>query len=111
MDTPFRVYGSIQDHGSYRGEVDLERGRDRSRSVEFERAPGWEGSSHAIDPTDPNTVYAAGFYGSIYRQDIESGERAQIVPKTGAQRATVARPMGRSLSSSRHTTLGFSTTA
>jgi hypothetical protein len=83
MDSPFRVYGSIQDHGSFRGVVDLERGRDRIRPVEFERAPGWEGSSHAVDPTDPNTVYAAGFYGSIYRTDIESGERAQIMPKAG----------------------------
>ena len=26
MDTPFHVYGSIQDHGSYRGTVDLREG-------------------------------------------------------------------------------------
>ncbi len=83
MDTPFRVYGSIQDHGSYRGVVDLSRGRDRIAPVEFERAPGWEGSSHVVDPTDPDTVYAASFYGSIYREDMASGERAQIVPKAG----------------------------
>ncbi len=84
MDTPFHVYGSIQDHGSFRGTVNLERGRDRIPRVEFERAPGWEGSSHVVDPTDPNTVYAAGFYGSIYRQDMESGKRTNLVPKAGS---------------------------
>ena len=82
MDTPFRVYGSIQDHGSYRGPVHLDKGRDQIPAVEFERAPGGEGSSHAIDPTDPNTVYATGFYGSIFRKDLATGERTDIVPKT-----------------------------
>ena len=87
MDTPFHVYGSIQDHGSYRGAVDLQRGRDKILPVKFEPAPGWEGSSHAIDPTDPNTVYAAGFYGSIFRQDLKTGERANIAPKAGENEA------------------------
>ncbi len=82
MATPFHVYGSIQDHGSYRGEVRLDKGRDKIPAVEFERAPGGEGSSHAIDPSDPNTVYAAGFYGSIFRQNMETGERVNIVPQT-----------------------------
>jgi photosystem II stability/assembly factor-like uncharacterized protein len=78
MDTPFHVYGSVQDHGSYRGTVDLRRGRDRIRPVEFETAPGGEGSSHAIDPTDPNTVYAAGFYGRIFRRDLQAERPVQI---------------------------------
>ncbi len=29
MATPFKVYGSMQDHGSFRAAVDLSRGRDR----------------------------------------------------------------------------------
>ena len=56
MGEPFQVYGSVQDHGSYRGEVRLGRGRDRIPAVEFERAPGGEGSDHAIDPTDPDRI-------------------------------------------------------
>ena len=75
MDTPFRVYGSMQDHGSFRGIVDLSRGRSRIPAVEFERAPGGEGSSHAIDPTDPNTVYSSGFYGHISRSDLNKTGR------------------------------------
>ncbi len=70
MDEPFRVYGSIQDHGSRKGIVDLSRGRDNIPAVDFEYAPGGEGSTHAIDPTDANTVYSAGFYGTISRTDL-----------------------------------------
>ncbi len=81
MDEPFRVYGSIQDHGSRRGVVDLSRGRDRIPATDWEGAPGGEGSSHAIDPRDPNIVYSAGFYGSISRTNLETGERKRILPK------------------------------
>ncbi len=81
MDEPFRVYGSIQDHGSRRATVDLSRGRNNIPAVEFEDAPGGEGSTHVVDPTDPDVVYAAGFYGSIFRADIASGDREQLVPQ------------------------------
>jgi len=84
MDTPFRVYGSMQDHGSYRGVVDLSGGRNRIPTVDFERAPGGEGSSHAIDPTNPNIVYSAGFYGHITRSDLSKSGRERskyILPR------------------------------
>jgi len=82
MDEPFHVYGSIQDHGSRRGVVDLRQGRDLIPAVEFTDAPGGEGCSHAIDPTDPNIVFSAGFYGRIQRSDYSSGEweTVPIVP-------------------------------
>ena len=81
MDEPFNVYGSVQDHGSYRGPIDLRNGRDEIPAAEFARAPGGEGSSHAIDPTNPNRVYSAGFYGSITRTDLETGERVSTAPQ------------------------------
>jgi photosystem II stability/assembly factor-like uncharacterized protein len=81
MDIPFRVYGSIQDHGSFRGIVDLSSGRNSIPAVEWEQAPGGEGSSHAIDPTDPSIVYSAGFYGSISRTNLKTGKSKSIVPK------------------------------
>ncbi len=81
MDEPFRVYGSIQDHGSRRGVVDLSRGRDRIPATDWEGAPGGEGSSHVIDPRDPSIVYSAGFYGSISRTNLATGERKNILPK------------------------------
>jgi photosystem II stability/assembly factor-like uncharacterized protein len=73
MATPFHVYGSQQDWGSYRGVVDLSQGRDKIPAVDFEIAPGGEGSNHAIDPTNPNIVYSAGFYGHMMRTDYSAG--------------------------------------
>ena len=83
-EEPFHVYGSIQDHGSRRGVVDLSRGRDNIPAVEFEYAPGGEGSNHAIDPRYPNIVYSAGFYGTLYRSDLTKERREgtkMIMPK------------------------------
>jgi photosystem II stability/assembly factor-like uncharacterized protein len=71
MGTPFKVYGSMQDHGSFRGRVDLAAGRDRIPAVEFESAPGGEGSNHFIDPTNPDVVYSAGFYGTLSRSEYD----------------------------------------
>jgi len=87
MNTPFRVYGSVQDWGSFRGVVDLSRGRDKIRTQDFENAPGGEGSHHAIDPDDANIVYSAGFYGTIERTDYSSGKSwyqatKMLLPKT-----------------------------
>ncbi len=70
METPFHVYGSIQDHGSRRGVVDLSRGRDRVPAQPFEDAPGGEGTRHAIDPFNTNIVYSAGFYHNMNRTDL-----------------------------------------
>jgi photosystem II stability/assembly factor-like uncharacterized protein len=78
MATPFRVYGSSQDHGSFRAIVDLSRGRDKIPAVEFEGAPGGEGSTHAIDPTDPNIVYSSGFYGTLSRSDLSKPPRERV---------------------------------
>jgi len=91
MDTPFHVYGSMQDHGSFRGAVirnqDRFSGEPQSgfQAVEFESAPGGEGSSHAIDPTDPNIVYSSGFYGTLSRTDLSvpgREGRKSILPRT-----------------------------
>jgi photosystem II stability/assembly factor-like uncharacterized protein len=73
MATPFKVYGSMQDHGSFRAAVDLSRGRDKVPTQEFENAPGGEGSNHFIDPDNPNLVFSAGFYGTITRTDYSKG--------------------------------------
>ncbi|NQU87021.1 MAG: hypothetical protein HQ541_14795, partial [Mariniphaga sp.] len=88
MAVPFRVYGSVQDHGSYRGVVDISNGRNAIRPVDFEGAPGGEGSNHAIDPTNPDLVYSAGFYGTIARTNYVSNENKTIMPPTpdGADR-------------------------
>ena len=74
MDTPFRVYGSFQDHGSYRGVVDISKGRENLSPIAFENAPGGEYCEHAIDPRNPNIVYS----GKLTRTDYS-------IPSTGGR--------------------------
>jgi photosystem II stability/assembly factor-like uncharacterized protein len=99
MDTPFRVYGSVQDHGSYRVAVDLAEGRENLPAVRFDGAPGGEYCEHAIDPTDPNIVYS----GKLTRTDYSvpeaagggrggAGARGAGGAPTGPQRSTNIRP-------------------
>ena len=58
MDTPFRVYGSVQDHGSYRAAIDISNGRENLKAIPWEGAPGGEYTSHAVDPRNPNILYS-----------------------------------------------------
>jgi photosystem II stability/assembly factor-like uncharacterized protein len=91
MGTPFKVYGSVQDHGSRRGEVILTNGRDKIPAVNWSSAPGGEGSNHAIDPTDPNIVYSAGFYGTLSRTTYKPIDTAAIAVIDGTRlRATMS---------------------
>jgi photosystem II stability/assembly factor-like uncharacterized protein len=70
---PIRVYGSVQDDGSRRGTIDVSGGRDRLAAGAWVRAPGGEGSFHAIDPANDSIVYSHGFYGNFTRTVISGG--------------------------------------
>ena len=73
MGTPFKVYASVQDHGSFRAAIDLSNGRENLKPMAWESAPGGEYTQHAIDPTNPNIVYS----GKLSRTDysIPAGPR------------------------------------
>ena len=87
MDTPFRVYGSFQDHGSYRAVVDIRNGRDNLQPIAFESAPGGEYGEHAIDPRNPNIVYS----GKLDRTDFS----IPAAPRGGGAGAAGAGATGR----------------
>jgi photosystem II stability/assembly factor-like uncharacterized protein len=65
MDTPFRVYASVQDHGSFRAQIDIRGGRENLKAIPWESAPGGEYTQHAVDPTNPNILYS----GKLTRTD------------------------------------------
>jgi photosystem II stability/assembly factor-like uncharacterized protein len=102
MDTPFRVYGSVQDHGSYRAVIDLSTGRDKLQPMAWESAPGGEYCEHAIDPTNPNLVYSGQLTRTDYSVPAPAGGRGARggggnagradVPPSGPQRNTNIRP-------------------
>ncbi len=95
MATPFHVYGSMQDHGSFRGVVNVNRGDKGDqpatiRAVDFESTIGGEGSTHAVNIEDNTTVYASSFYGNLDRGDVSkplgrrrgaSDNPVNVVPK------------------------------
>jgi photosystem II stability/assembly factor-like uncharacterized protein len=79
---PFRVYGSVQDNHAWRGPSDYVAGRTPFWA--WERIPGNEASTMAIDPQDENTFYSCGFYGRIQRSRLDTGETDSILPKVAA---------------------------
>ena len=91
MKKPFNVYGSVQDFGTYRGvgvaplptQAPGPGQRRRETVVRWESAPGGEGSLIAVDPTDPNTEYASGYYGRVERSEYKDGAwtSKEVYPK------------------------------
>ncbi len=94
FQSPFWVYGSVQDQGTYRGFVPLRKAgqpvegrrmRFGGAQPKWEPAPGGEGTLIAVDPTDPATEYASSFYGRLMRSEFKNGgwESKAIFPKPG----------------------------
>ncbi len=93
FQSPFWVYGSVQDQGTYRGQIPLRKpgeqaqtGRRMRRGMaqpRWETAPGGEGTLISIDPTDSMTVYSSSFYGRLERAEYVDGnwQRTQIYPQ------------------------------
>jgi len=86
MSDPFNIYGSVQDHMTYRGNIAHTRPmRQRSQMLitHWERAPGGEGTIIAVDPTDPNVIYSSSFYGRLMRSELKGNvwTSKSIVPQ------------------------------
>jgi len=79
MEEPFNVYGSIQDHGSWKGTVDISGGRSGLRPVDFEETLGGEGTTHAIDPRDSGLL-AASYYGNLNRANADGSDEKKSLP-------------------------------
>ncbi len=77
--SPLRVYGSVQDHGSYRAVVDLSKGRDKIPTQAFEETLGGEGTTHAIDKSNNSIIYASSYYGNLDRADVTKPARSRTL--------------------------------
>ena len=78
--TPFHIYGSVQDTGSHRVALDLSGGWSSIKPLDWEGAPGGEGSNQAIDMTNPNVVYSHGYYGNFARAEYGAPAPAPARP-------------------------------
>lgn len=80
MDTPYRVYGGLQDNSSWVGDSRYPGGIGNSR---WENMYGGDGFWMFADPTDPDYLYAEAQGGEIGRVNRKTHEVRSIKPLPG----------------------------
>jgi len=81
MREPFYyVYGGTQDNRSWGG-PSATRSRFGIINTDWYQTQGGDGFYAAIDPTDPDVVYAESQNGGLVRYDVKTGERKSIKPQ------------------------------
>lgn len=71
MRTPYRVYGGLQDNGSWGGPTATDRA-DGITMADWRRVGGGDGFRAAVDPTDPDTVYVESQGGNLQRVNLRT---------------------------------------
>ncbi len=95
MRKPFRVYGGLQDNGSWGGPSATSNTAGITQADWF-RILGADGFHCQVDPTDPNIVYAEAQYGRPARIDLRTKKAKSIQPqgpRKGAYRFNWSAPM------------------
>jgi photosystem II stability/assembly factor-like uncharacterized protein len=87
----FHAYTCIQDNMGWRGLIDVSEGPHQAKWSPWERGYGDESGRHAVDPTNPNLVYAVNRYGTgPFRFDLTAEDarsrRKEIAPDFGTER-------------------------
>ena len=80
METPYNIYGGLQDNGSWGGPVRT-RYQQGITNEDWFRVGGGDGFYTQIDPNDPTTVYVESQNGNLQRLDLESLETKSIRPE------------------------------
>ena len=76
----YYVYGGLQDNNSWAGPSQT-RNRQGITNSDWYVTAGGDGFYSAVDPTDPNVVYAESQNGGIIRYDVKTGEQKSIQPQ------------------------------
>src|SRR5262249_54544996 len=71
MRKPYRVYGGLQDNGSWGGPTATFR-EEGITLGDWYRVAGADGFYTGVDPTDPDIVYAEGQYGGLQRVNLKA---------------------------------------
>lgn len=75
----YKVYGGLQDNGSWGGPVQI--GGQGSRNTDWFSVGGGDGFVTLVDPTDPDQVYYESQNGAMGRINFRTGERGGIRPE------------------------------
>lgn len=79
MRQPYRVYGGLQDNGSWGGPSATDR-TDGITIADWKRIGTGDGFQCLVDPTDANTAYYESQYGGIHRVDLDRRQARRIKP-------------------------------
>jgi photosystem II stability/assembly factor-like uncharacterized protein len=79
---PYRVYGGMQDNGSWGGPSRSLDGRG-PRNSDWIMVNGGDGFVCRVDAVDPDIVYYESQDGHIGRANLKTGQRAYLRPRTG----------------------------
>ncbi|GIW78967.1 MAG: hypothetical protein KatS3mg105_0774 [Gemmatales bacterium] len=79
---PYRVYGGLQDNGSWGGPSRTRTAAGPLNS-DWVRVGGSDGFVCRVDPNNPDLVYYEAQYGRLARVNIRTGERNSITPPRG----------------------------
>ncbi|THH41702.1 WD40/YVTN/BNR-like repeat-containing protein [Neolewinella litorea] len=79
----YRVYGGLQDNGTWRGPHDYEASTDwqQDGKYPYEALFGGDGMQVEVDPRDNETAYVGFQFGNYYRINPKEGTRTFITPK------------------------------
>ncbi len=81
--TPYKVYGGLQDNGVWVGPNNYQASVKwhEEGQYPYERIMGGDGMQVQVDKRNPNIVYTGYQFGNYFRIDRESGSRQYIQPK------------------------------
>ena len=79
LQTPYNVYGGLQDNGSWRGPNTVWQGGG-IRSYEWRFVGTGDGFDVRPDPFDPNYVFSEWQGGNLWRFDLRTGEGRDVKP-------------------------------
>ncbi|MFQ3591807.1 MAG: glycosyl hydrolase [Gemmataceae bacterium] len=83
LQTPYRVYGGLQDNGSWMGPSRSANAFGVTNS-DWKRLYGMDGFYCQVPPDDPFTAYAEGQYGRLVRIDLRTMKATTIRPRVPA---------------------------
>jgi photosystem II stability/assembly factor-like uncharacterized protein len=86
LRTPYRVYGGLQDNGSWGG-VTATRNRSGISLADWHRVLGFDGYYCQVDPDDADTLYCEGQYARLHRANVRTGALVDIAPRVTMKEA------------------------
>ncbi|HWR33309.1 MAG TPA: hypothetical protein VN451_07285 [Chitinophagaceae bacterium] len=81
METPFNVFGAVQDEGTMSGSSNYTFGVPQDKTIRhWMMAPGGEGTHIQVDPINHNIVYSSTYYGRLMKSDMSKPDSLRSTP-------------------------------